>query len=146
VWEDFWTPLTGGIAIKHLVPMGLKPATRRRAADQGAEVLRALRLFGWFQASMAATGMPAGTEELPSSHHDCPCTCWGCSHSCDANSDERARGKELGAEFLPKNSCPSPQPLVSGPGETVPISIPYLALAQAFPTLLGPRYTLSAEE
>lgn len=39
MWEDFWTPLTGGIAIKHLMPRGLKPATRQRAADRGAQVL-----------------------------------------------------------------------------------------------------------
>lgn len=37
------------------------------------------------------------------------------------------RGNEFGAEPPPKNSCPSPQPLTNGLGETVPI--PYLPLA-----------------
>lgn len=39
------------------------------------------------------------------------------------------RGNEFGAESPPKNSCPSPQPLTNGLGETVSIPIPYLPLA-----------------
>lgn len=57
------------------------------------------------------------------------------------------RGDEFGAEFPPKNSCKnSPQPLVSGLEETVPVSSPYLPLARALPAPLRAQYVPYAEE
>lgn len=72
--EDFWTPLTEGIATKHLMPR-TGTSSRIKAADHSALALVCSQAVWWFQAPPAAAGMPEGTESSPAATVGLPCSC-----------------------------------------------------------------------
>lgn len=128
--EDSWTPLTGGVAINRLVPRGLKPATRYRAAAQDAQVLAcswAVWLVPGTHSSRRDAGGHGRAAQQPP---QLPLYPRGCHHSRDANGDEGAMGEgtSLVLNFPPKFLLIT-QPLIRGLTETASISILYLPQA-----------------